>query len=113
MECFSLVAVIKYGPSKRGINLAMRRLSWDLYSARRFAVERTTRPPTLNGKELDQCLFWKWDCEIFAVSKLSRASSSMGSIVWICAVAAATAGFASGSGLIRGGSICGDLPKRS
>ena len=95
------------------MNLATRRLSCDLYSTRRFAVERMARLPTLNGKEWARCLFWKCACEILAVNRWSRASSSIGSKRRSVSSAAAVAGL-SIRGLSRiGGSMHGDLPKRS
>ena len=113
VECFSFVPMMVYGPSKRGMNLATRRLSCDLYSARRFAVESTTHSPILKGNELLRCLFWKCACEILAVSKLSRASNSIGSIFWIIASAVVMTGLSSEAVDTIGGRMRGDLPKRS
>ena len=42
VECRSLMAIMGYGPSKWGMNLAMRSSFPDLYNQRRCAVDNTT-----------------------------------------------------------------------
>ena len=55
VECFLSVAVMTYGPSNRGMNLATRVSSFDLYSRHLCAVESTMRSPVLNGKVVLRC----------------------------------------------------------
>ena len=74
MECYSSVAVMLYGPSTIGMNLAARCSLPDLYSLRRFAVDMTKRSPILNGNERLRLLF-AWNAWlIFASRRLSCTS---------------------------------------
>ena len=80
VEWTLLVDVMRYGPSKHGMNFATQSELSDLYSRLRLDVERRTRSPTRNGKVALRCLFRVCACSIFAVSRLSCASHSSGRI---------------------------------
>ena len=75
VECFSSVAVITYGPSNRGMNLAARGSLPNLYARRLCVVDSTTRLPVLNWNVCPRCWFSCCACRIFTLSKLSFASS--------------------------------------
>ena len=72
------------------------------------------RLPARNGKFVFLCWFARWAWLIFAVSRLSLAASSIGSICSITSAAVAVAGFVFISGTVSmGGRIQGDFPKRN
>ena len=80
VEWVSLVTIIGYGPSKCGMNLAMRDFPPVLYTCLLFAVDRTTLSPIAKGNASCRCEFSWPACRIFAVSRLSCASSWSGCI---------------------------------
>ena len=112
MECCSSVAVMRYGPSKRGMNLATRGSSPDLYVCRLCAVDKTTRSPTWNGKLVRRCQFSWCACVTFAAIRLSCASIWMGAIRVMTSIAEGSVS-SRFSGLSSGGSIRADFLKRN
>ena len=112
VECFSSVARMRYGPSKRGMNLAARGPSPVLYSLRLCSVDRMTQSPSRNGNERRWPLFAWYACEIFGVRRLSCAADSKCSMRWMMSWALGSS-LLSSACWINGGRRRGDFPKRS